>query len=156
MSSWCPSMRSTYQKHGEPIDDSEKDAIPRPSTLAMSSHTRWHVLLASLSCSRATILRTPTFAGRSDGARILDPRSACLLETPSDWNAPNEASRFPSCTLATYVNRLTNSSAFSATSRQPASIVNECPRPDILTISVTPLLRFCFLYDAFEIAKGTV
>src|SRR6476620_3568515 len=43
------------------------------------------------------------------------------------------------------VNRLTNSSAFSATSRQPASIVSECPRPGILTISVTPLLRFCFL-----------
>ncbi len=44
-----------------------------------------------------------------------------------------------------YANRLTNSSAFSATSRQPASIVNECPRPVILTISVTPLLRFSFL-----------
>ena len=43
------------------------------------------------------------------------------------------------------VNRLTNSSAVSATSRQPASIVSECPRPGILTISVTPLLRFCFL-----------
>ncbi len=43
------------------------------------------------------------------------------------------------------VNRLTNSSAFSATSRQPASIVSACPRPGILTISVTPLLRFCFL-----------
>jgi hypothetical protein len=44
-----------------------------------------------------------------------------------------------------HVNRLTNSSAFSATSRQPPSIVNACPRPGILTISVTPLLRFCFL-----------
>src|SRR6476660_4829930 len=43
------------------------------------------------------------------------------------------------------VNRLTNSSAFSATSRQPASIVSACPRPGILTISVTPWLRFCFL-----------
>jgi hypothetical protein len=43
------------------------------------------------------------------------------------------------------VNRLTNSSAFSATSRQPASIVSAWPRPGILTISVTPLLRFCFL-----------
>ena len=54
------------------------------------------------------------------------------------------------------MNRLTNSSAFSATSRQPASMVSECPRPDILTISVTPLLRFCCLYDAFAIAQGTV
>ena len=44
-----------------------------------------------------------------------------------------------------HANRLTNSSAFSATSRQPASIVSACPRPGILTISVTPLLRFCFL-----------
>src|SRR5215472_6300461 len=55
-----------------------------------------------------------------------------------------------------YVNRLTNSSAFWATSRQPASMVSECPRPGILTISVTPLLRFCFLYAAFAIAQGTV
>ena len=44
-----------------------------------------------------------------------------------------------------YVNCLTNSSTFAATSRQPTSIVSECPRPGILTISVTPLLRFCFL-----------
>src|SRR5215467_8755357 len=43
------------------------------------------------------------------------------------------------------LNRLANSRAFSATSRQPASIVSACPRPGILTISVTPLLRFCFL-----------
>src|SRR5262249_20600390 len=54
------------------------------------------------------------------------------------------------------VNRLTNSSAFSATSRQPASIVSACPRPGILTISVTPLLRFSFLKDALAIAQGTV
>src|SRR5262245_41991971 len=54
------------------------------------------------------------------------------------------------------VDRLTNSSAFSATSRQPRSIVSACPRRGILTISVTPLLRFCFLYDAFAIAQGTV
>ena len=44
-----------------------------------------------------------------------------------------------------YANRLRNSSTLSATSRQPASIVSECPRPAILTISVTPSLRFCFL-----------
>jgi hypothetical protein len=44
-----------------------------------------------------------------------------------------------------HVNRLTNSSAFSATSRQPASIVSACPRPVIFTISVAPLLRFSFL-----------
>src|SRR5262245_53147779 len=44
-----------------------------------------------------------------------------------------------------HVNRLTNSSAFTATSLQPASIVSACPRPGILTISVTLLLRFCFL-----------
>src|SRR5262245_47490447 len=36
------------------------------------------------------------------------------------------------------VKRCTNLSAFSATSRQPASIVSACPRPGILTISVTP------------------
>src|SRR5215469_13269602 len=50
-------------------------------------------------------------------------------------------------------NRFTNSSAFSATSRQPASIVSACPRPGILTISVTPLLLCCFLYAAFAIAQ---
>src|SRR5215831_24639 len=54
------------------------------------------------------------------------------------------------------VKRLTNSSAFSATSFQPASIVSACPRPGILTISVTPVFRLCFLYDAFAIAHGTV
>ena len=43
-----------------------------------------------------------------------------------------------------HVNRLTNSRALAATSRQPASIVSVCPRSGILTISVTPLLRFCF------------
>src|SRR5262252_3042876 len=45
------------------------------------------------------------------------------------------------------LNRLANSRAFSATSRQPASIVSACPRPGILAISVTPLLRFSFLSD---------
>src|SRR5688572_16367576 len=35
-------------------------------------------------------------------------------------------------------------------------MVSACPRPVILTISVTPLLRFCFLKDAFAIAQGTV
>src|SRR4029077_19771469 len=54
------------------------------------------------------------------------------------------------------VTRFTKSSAFSATSRQPASMVSECPRPGILTISVTLLLCFCFLYAAFAIAQGTV
>src|SRR5262250_1615861 len=54
------------------------------------------------------------------------------------------------------LNRLANSRSFSATSRQPASIVSACPRHCILTISVTPLLRFCFLYDALAIAPGTV
>ena len=42
-------------------------------------------------------------------------------------------------------NRLTKSSTLSATSRQPLSMVSACPRPGILTISVTPALRFCFL-----------
>src|SRR5215813_13800564 len=54
------------------------------------------------------------------------------------------------------LNRLANSSAFSATSLHPASIVSACPRPGILTISVTPLLRFSFLYEALAIAHGTV
>ncbi len=35
-------------------------------------------------------------------------------------------------------------------------MTSECPRPVILTISVTPLFRFCFLNDAFAIAHGTV
>ena len=43
------------------------------------------------------------------------------------------------------VNRLTNSSAVSATSRQPPSIVSEWPRFGIFLISVTAELRFCFL-----------
>ena len=42
-------------------------------------------------------------------------------------------------------NRLTNSSAVSQTSRQPLSIVSECPRLGIDLISVTPGLRFCLL-----------
>ncbi len=41
--------------------------------------------------------------------------------------------------------RFTNASAVSATSRQPLSIVNECPRFGILTISVTAAFRFCRL-----------
>ena len=55
-----------------------------------------------------------------------------------------------------HANRFTNSSAVPATSRQPASIVSECPRPGILTISVMPSLRFSILYAAFAIAQGTV
>jgi hypothetical protein len=51
---------------------------------------------------------------------------------------------------------LTKLSAASATSRQPLSIVSACPRPGISTISVTLLLRFCFLYDALAMAQGTV
>ena len=43
------------------------------------------------------------------------------------------------------VNRLTNSSAVSATSRQPLSIVSEWPRFGIFLISVTAELRLCFL-----------
>src|SRR3954449_10122571 len=35
-------------------------------------------------------------------------------------------------------NRLTKANAVSATSRQPLSMVNECPRPFISLISVTP------------------
>src|SRR4051794_41986003 len=42
-------------------------------------------------------------------------------------------------------NRLTKANAVSATSRQPLSMVNECPRPFISVISVTPSLCFCFL-----------
>jgi hypothetical protein len=42
-------------------------------------------------------------------------------------------------------NRFTKSSAVSATSRQPRSMVSECPRFGILVISVTPGLRFCLL-----------
>src|SRR6266851_107974 len=39
----------------------------------------------------------------------------------------------------------TKARAVSATSRQPWSMVRECPRPGILTISVMPGLRFCLL-----------
>src|SRR5258708_40075459 len=39
----------------------------------------------------------------------------------------------------------TKARAVSATSRQPWSMVRECPRPEILTISGTPGLRFCLL-----------
>ena len=44
-----------------------------------------------------------------------------------------------------HVNLLMNSSALSATSRHPWSIVREWPRFGIFTISVTPVFRFCFL-----------
>jgi hypothetical protein len=55
-----------------------------------------------------------------------------------------------------YANRLTNASAVSATSRQPLSIVSECPRSGTLTISVTPSLPRCFLNAAFAMDHGTV
>src|SRR3954451_16850453 len=57
---------------------------------------------------------------------------------------------------ARQTNRLTNASALSATSRQPLSIVRECPRLGILTISVTDSLCFCLLYAPLAIAHGTV
>jgi hypothetical protein len=44
-----------------------------------------------------------------------------------------------------YVNRRTNFSAVSATSRQPLSMVSEWPRLGILAISVTAGLRRCRL-----------
>ena len=44
----------------------------------------------------------------------------------------------------------------SATSRQPLSMVRACPRPGILTISVTPGLRCWRLNEALEMAQGTV
>ena len=48
-------------------------------------------------------------------------------------------------TEAAYWNRCTNCNAVSATSRQPWSIVSECPRPGISTISVALFVfRFCF------------
>src|SRR4029077_16872141 len=53
-------------------------------------------------------------------------------------------------------NRLTNASAVSATVRPPLSIVRACPRSGISTISVTPVLRSCFLKEAFAIVHGTV
>jgi hypothetical protein len=52
--------------------------------------------------------------------------------------------------------RCTNARAVSATSRQPLSIVSACPRLGISTISATPSLRSCFLYEALAIAGGTV
>ena len=53
-------------------------------------------------------------------------------------------------------NRWTKASAVSATSRQPLSIISECPRPGISMYSVTPSFFSCFLYDALAIAGGTV
>src|SRR5438477_10068367 len=52
--------------------------------------------------------------------------------------------------------RWMKASAVSATSRQPPSMTSECPRLGISTISVTALLRRCFLNDALAIAHGTV
>src|SRR5262245_58068429 len=75
---------------------------------------------------------------------------------PSGWSRDSANLRFQATFGWLGVNRCTKSSAFSATSRQPASMVSACPRPGILTISVTPVLRFCLLYDAFAIAQGTV
>ncbi len=43
----------------------------------------------------------------------------------------------------------------SATSRQPLSIERACPRPGILTISVTPGLRCWRVNEALEMAQGT-
>src|SRR5205814_8264857 len=55
-----------------------------------------------------------------------------------------------------YTKRLRNLSAVSATSPQPLSIVNACPRIGISTIFVTPSLCSCCLKDACAIAHGTV
>src|SRR5712691_2635635 len=49
-----------------------------------------------------------------------------------------------------------NASEMLATSRQPLSTVSACPRLGISTISVTPLLSWWRLNDAFAIAHGTV
>ena len=54
------------------------------------------------------------------------------------------------------MNLLTNSSAVSATSRQPLSMVSAWPRPGISLISVTPSLSFCCLNDALAIDHGIV
>ena len=47
-------------------------------------------------------------------------------------------------------------SAVSATSRHPLSMTSACPRLGSSTISVTPGLRFCLLYEPSAMAPGAV
>src|SRR6266478_4684366 len=80
-----------------------------------------------------------------------------LLGRPDTISEPDgRAAHNTGGAAPTYSWRLMNFNATSATSRQPLSIVNACPRPDIFTISVTSLLRFSRLKDAFAIDGGTV
>src|ERR1041385_2672249 len=88
---------------------------------------------ASLSRALSPIGRSHIDVNRIGHLSSLLPSSGCPDKS-------NESARDRA-----HVNRLTNSSAFTATSLQPASIVSACPRPGILTISVTLLLCFCFL-----------
>ena len=100
--------------------------------------------------SRATISRSPS---HREPARTSAARRVCRRRErrasrrrSSDGADPGRTLRsFGMTTVQALTNRLMKASVVSATSRQPWSMVSEWPRPGILTISVTPLLRFCFL-----------
>jgi hypothetical protein len=88
--------------------------------------------------SHACRTRMPSFSGsRASSERRARGRSP---HVPTPWG---RGPFYPLGLAGT--NRLTKSSAVSATSCQPWSIVREWPRLGIFWISVTPGLRFCRL-----------
>ena len=92
-------------------------------------------------------------------AEDVDPVAAELVAlSPAPPRREPARSAHPTSTALRWgqsPKRLTKSRAFSATSRQPWSIVSEWPRLGISTCSVTPGLWLCFLKAALLIAGGT-
>ena len=94
--------------------------------------------------------RMPEFAPLAPSARSGSASSSSALHAAArervrhgaaDDAAPDDGDLGLVADQGTQVKRLTNSSAVSATSRQPLSIVSACPRLGISVISVTPVLR---------------
>jgi hypothetical protein len=119
------------------------------STTRCSRRLRSYCLAHRDQRSAPSVLASPTKATSSDCgiSRHSCRRQGLLAHPPEQQRAHRPHPRFR-CARQTprrYANRLTNSSAVSATSRQPSSMVSACPRPGISTISVMPSFFCCFL-----------
>ena len=83
---------------------------------------------------------------RRASRRVEQQAGSGALVIPARESAHRrKVARMSAARRALYVNRCTNLSAVSATSRQPLSIVSEWPRFGTLVISVTAGLRRCRL-----------
>jgi hypothetical protein len=72
-------------------------------------------------------------------------RVAARMLAPGVEDLVDEGWRTSWAMVEPYVKRCTNSNAVSATSRQPLSMVSECPRLGIFVISVAAAFRLCRL-----------